>query len=90
MANGYDDRPGADLGDVGCGTDGCLPELTRDGDVNDEESRWSCKEDLVSSGGPCEIEYSFDEKQDVSEIQVAFLKYDERSRELKVGHAQDG
>lgn len=83
-STGYDDRPGAALGDVGCGTDGCLPELTRDGDQDSAESRWSCKEDIARNGDQCKIQFDFGEEQDVAAVEVAFYKWDVRSRTLKV------
>lgn len=86
-ANGYDERSGEDEGDVGCGTEGCLPELTRDNDWTSDESRWSCQRDIVSDDEDCEIEFSFGDAQDVVRIEVAFYKPDERTRELQVNRA---
>lgn len=51
---------------------GCRPKLTRDGEVDDEESRWSCHSDIFADGGPCEITYYFGEAKDVEYLQVAF------------------
>lgn len=79
----YDTRTGEAFGDVGCGEDGCQPELTRDGSV-DLESRWACAQNLDPDGGLCEIAFMFEEPQDIMEIQVAFFKGDERSRTLQV------
>lgn len=81
-ATAYDPRPSDEQG---CGMDGCLPELTRDGVLADEESRWSCKENIVSPGlDNCELEFEFDEPQDIARIQVAFWKGGTRTRRLKV------
>lgn len=83
-ANAFDTRAGEASGDVGCGDDGCAPELSRDGDSEDVESRWSCKQDIVPDGEPCEIEFVFDDPQDIMEVQVAFWKGDERARTVEV------
>lgn len=83
-ANGYDTRPGQASGSVGCGTDGCVPALSRDGIVGDAESRWSCAQGMAPGGGPCEIEFRFQDPQDIMDVQVAFYKGDERSRTLEV------
>ncbi|CAM9269075.1 unnamed protein product [Pylaiella littoralis] len=86
-ATAYDVRPGASGGQQGCGEvggDGCAPANTRDGIVSDTESRWSCAAELVDGGGPCHIEYTFGQPQDIVDIQVAFYKGDERTRTLDV------
>ncbi|CAM9269151.1 unnamed protein product [Pylaiella littoralis] len=86
-ATAYDVRPGASGGQQGCGEvggDACAPANTLDGIVSDPESRWSCAAELVDGGGPCQIEYTFDEPQDIVDIQVAFYKGDERTRTLDV------
>lgn len=88
-ATGFDERPGSDSGDVGCGEDGCLPELAHDGvgfeNGDDVESRWSCAENIVLPGKKqCEIEFTFDAPQHIADVQVAFWKGDERARTLKV------
>lgn len=88
-ATGYDTRPGAIGGDVGCGDvagDGCAAANSRDGITSDVESRWSCAPKLVGAAGegPCQIEYAFGEPQDIVDVQVAFWKGDERIRTLEV------
>ncbi|CAM9353581.1 unnamed protein product [Ectocarpus sp. 13 AM-2016] len=84
-ASAYDDRPGEGAGDVGCGEMGCLPDLAHDGvGEEDTESRWSCAEEIVPNGGQCEITFTFDSPQDITDVQVAFWKGDERTRTLKV------
>lgn len=84
-ASGYDDRPGQSGDNVGCGEDGCLPDLAHDGiGEEDVESRWSCAEDIVPHGGQCEIEFTFGSPQNIVDVQVAFWKGDERTRTLKV------
>lgn len=84
LANGYDERPGVEFGSNGCMENGCQPELTRDGDIEDDESRWSCNQGLVADGSLCAITFSFEEPQDIDYIQVAFWKTDERFRSLQV------
>lgn len=85
-ATAFDERPGEAGGEVGCGEDGCLPELAHDGvsDLSDVGSRWSCAEDIVPDGGQCEIEFAFGSPQDIMDVRVAFWKGDERTRSLKV------
>lgn len=90
-ATGYDARPGMTSGEWGCGEaggSGCAPANTRDDIVSDIESRWSCAAGLVDDGGPCQIEYTFGVPQDIVDIQVAFWKADERTRELEVSYSQ--
>eukprot|EP00752_Nemacystus_decipiens_P018357 g16468.t1 len=86
-ATAYDERPGRSSNMAGCGDeggDGCAPSNSRDGVVSNVESRWSCATTLVGGGGPCQIEYTFAEPQDIVDIQVAFWKGDERTRTLDV------
>ena len=86
-ATGYDERPGRSAGMNGCGEDGgggCEAANSRDGIASEVESRWSCAPSLVEGGGPCQIEYTFAEPQDIVGIQVAFWKGDERTRTLDV------
>lgn len=84
-ANAFDTRPGGDVGDIGCMTDGCLPALVRDGDSDDNESRWSCARTLLpEGGGECSISFTFEDPQDIKAIQVAFWRRTVRSRTLKV------
>lgn len=88
-ASAYDDRPGESAGDVGCGEMGCLPDLAHDGvGEEDAESRWSCAEEIVPDGGQCEITFTFDSPQDITDVQVAFWKGDERTRTLKVKYQE--
>lgn len=83
-ANGYDMRAGDEFGSNGCMEDGCQPGLTRDGDVENAESRWSCSQGLVPEEDLCAITFSFEEPQDIAILQVAFYKTDVRSRSLQV------
>eukprot|EP00903_Cladosiphon_okamuranus_P005791 g5738.t1 len=86
-ATGYDERPGRSAGMNGCGEeggDGCEAANSRDGIASVVESRWSCAPSLVQGGGPCQIEYTFAEPQDVVDIQVAFWKGNQRTRTLDV------
>ncbi|CAM9762395.1 unnamed protein product, partial [Ectocarpus fasciculatus] len=86
-ATAYDVRPGSSSGDVGCGEVGglgCTAANTRDGIVSDIESRWSCATSLVPDEGPCQIEFTFAEPQDIVDIEVAFWKSNERVRTLEV------
>ncbi|CAM9841046.1 unnamed protein product, partial [Hapterophycus canaliculatus] len=86
-ATAYDVRPGASSGQVGCGEgggNGCEPLNSRDGISSEIESRWSCATKIVADGGPCQIEYTFAEPQDIVDIQVAFWKGNERIRTLEV------
>lgn len=84
-ANAYDTRPGADSGGAGCQDDGCTPALSRDGISTGTESRWGCAQKLVPDGEACEIEFTFEDPQDIMDVQVAFYKGEERSRTLQVG-----
>ncbi|CAN0073204.1 unnamed protein product, partial [Ectocarpus fasciculatus] len=64
---------------------GCLPDLAHDGvGEEDTESRWSCAKEIVPDGGQCEITFTFDSPQDITDVQVAFWKGDERTRTLKM------
>ncbi|CAN0485268.1 unnamed protein product [Ectocarpus sp. 12 AP-2014] len=86
-ATAHDVRPGSNSGDVGCGEVGglgCTATNTRDRIVSDIESRWSCVTSLVPDEGPCQIEFSFAEPQNIVDIQVAFWKGNERTRTLDV------
>ena len=83
-ATAHDTRP---VGERGCGEDGgdgCSPAKSHDGISSDVESRWSCSPKLVAGGGPCKIEYTFAEPQDIMDIEVAFWKGNERVRTLYV------
>ena len=82
--NGYDTRPGAASGDVGCGMNGCLPALAQDGISDDTESRWSCELGSDPEGALCKIDFVFEDPQDIMEVQVAFYKGEERTRTLEV------
>ncbi len=92
-ATAYDTRPGMHGNDVGCGDvggDGCVPQNTRDGISSDVESRWSCAPKLLEDEGPCQIEYTFAEPQDIVGMEVAFWKGNERIRTLKVSWGEEG
>eukprot|EP00904_Undaria_pinnatifida_P003217 jgi/Undpi1/12897/HiC_scaffold_7.g02563.m1 len=82
-ANAYDVRPGAAYSNSGCMEDGCTPGLTRDGETDDTESRWSCIPSIVANGELCEIDFMFENPQDIVEVKVAFWKGDERTRTLE-------
>lgn len=91
-ATAYDARPGVSNGESGCGDvggDGCAPANSRDGISSDMESRWSCASYLVDGEGPCQIEYTFGEPQDIVDIQVAFWKENERTRTLEVSDSEN-
>ncbi|CAM9888203.1 unnamed protein product, partial [Ectocarpus fasciculatus] len=86
-ATAHDVRPGSSSGDVGCGEVGglgCTAANTRDGVFSEIESRWSCATSLVPDEGPCQIEFSFAEPQNIVDVQVAFWKGNERVRTLEV------
>ncbi|CAN0059212.1 unnamed protein product [Ectocarpus fasciculatus] len=86
-ATAHDTRPGSSSGDDGCGEaggDGCAAANAHDDIISDIESRWSCAKMLVPDEGPCQIEFSFAEPQDIVDIQVAFWKGNERTRTLDV------
>ena len=86
-ATGYDARPGRSANMNGCGEEGgagCEAANSRDGIASVTESRWSCAPSLVDGGGPCQVEYTFAEPQDIVDIQVAFWKANERTRTLDV------
>ena len=87
-ANAFDTRPGGASGDS-CGGDGCSPDRSIDGIIHDIASRWSCEHDFVSDGQPCQIEFVFDDPQDIMEVQVAFWKGEERSRTLEVSRTRN-
>lgn len=86
VANAFDTRTD-DV--VGCPPDGCLPENTRDSDLEDI-SRWSCSRELVSDGGgadgeECRIVYEFsDALAAIYNMSVAFYRGEERTRTMNV------
>ncbi|CAM9346075.1 unnamed protein product, partial [Ectocarpus sp. 12 AP-2014] len=85
-ATAHDVRPGSGGDDIGCGEVGglgCAATNARDGIFSDIESRWSCATKLVPDEGPCQIEFSFAEPQNIVDIQVAFWKGNECTRTLK-------
>lgn len=84
VANSYDIKISEEFG---CMDAGCLPGLTRDGDVTDAESRWSCRQSDVPDEKLCAITFSFEEALDVRCVQVAFWKAGERSRTLEVSYS---
>eukprot|EP00904_Undaria_pinnatifida_P003219 jgi/Undpi1/12899/HiC_scaffold_7.g02565.m1 len=83
-ANGFLATAGAAYGGEGCMRTGCKPKLTRDDNVDDEESRWSCRSDLVADGSPCYITYYFAEAQEVEYLQVAFWDAEDLGRTLQI------
>ncbi|CAN0401946.1 unnamed protein product, partial [Ectocarpus fasciculatus] len=86
-ATAHDVRPGSSSGEIGCGEVGglgCTATNTRDGIFSDIESRWSCATSLVPDEGPCQIEFTFAEPQNIVDIQVAFWRGNERTRTLEV------
>lgn len=82
-ASAFDTRPGEESGDVGCGEYGCTPALSRDG-ITGTESRWACAQKLVPDGGLCQIEFTFEDPQDIMDVQVAVWVGEESSRTLEV------
>lgn len=77
-ANAFD--PDTDGDENGCPPYGCKPENTRDGDL-EENSRWSCKRELVEEvggavGEECRIVYNFSDALDVYGISVALYQGD--------------
>ena len=75
-ANGYDERTSG----PGCSPNGCVAANTRDGSLS---TRWSCKESLIG-GVNCEINYEFDDPQDIDVMRIAFYEGSEKTRRLKV------
>lgn len=67
----------------GCSPSGCIPENTRDNNL-EANSRWSCSGRLVDGNEDCCIEYSFDEPQDIVNLNIAFTRGTERTRLLNV------
>ena len=64
--------------------DGCAPELTRDGITGDSDSRWSCSRLTSADNAQCEIAFTFEDLQDIVDIEVAFWMGDEVSRRIQV------
>ncbi|CAM9816260.1 unnamed protein product [Ectocarpus sp. 12 AP-2014] len=85
-ATAHNVRPGRSSSEVGCGEAGgnCAAANARDGISTDIESRWSCASKLLGDEGPCQIEFSFAEPQNIVDIKVAFWKGNERVRTLEV------
>lgn len=91
VATAHDARASLTSDEGGCGEygyGGCEPMLTRDGITSEIESRWSCATKIVEDEGPCEIEFIFDEPQDIVDIEVAFWMGDERTRTLEVSRVR--
>ncbi|CAN0416624.1 unnamed protein product, partial [Laminaria digitata] len=66
--------------------DGCIPDNTRDNDL-DANSRWSCQANSLDSSDDdegCWIDYDFDEPQDIVRIRIAFHKGDQNPTWLDV------
>lgn len=84
VANSHDTNSNEDSALSGCMNTGCVAKLTRDGDTDDDESRWSCKQSIVPNEQLCQIVFSFSEAQDVRSVQVAFRKPDLYPRALDV------
>lgn len=74
-ANAYDTEA--------CGSSGCSPDLTRDSDSKDDNSRWSCHNDL-NIGRNCKLWYRFRDPQNVRSVELAFYEGDQQPRSSKV------
>lgn len=68
--------------DDGCNSSDCSADLTRDGDSEDDESRWSCHYKLEQKN--CKVWYRFNDAQNLDNIALALYKGDERTRSFKV------
>lgn len=71
----------------GCGRtelEQCAPTNTRDGISSESRSMWTCASIAVDAEGPCQIEYTFGEPQDIVDIQVAFWEGNKLTRTLEV------
>eukprot|EP00903_Cladosiphon_okamuranus_P018634 g17151.t1 len=69
--------------DNGCDPAGCVPSLTRDGDLT-PSSRWSCKPDLGTGDAACSISYNLADSLDIVGLNVAMYKGDERARTMDI------
>lgn len=78
-ASAFDERTSGS----GCSPNGCTPGNTRDNSL-DANSRWSCSGNLVEGDGGCCIEYSFEEPQDIVDMNIAFHRGTRRTRTLNV------
>ncbi|CAN0397427.1 unnamed protein product [Pylaiella littoralis] len=81
-ASMYDTRSSGAIDDFsGCYDDGCGPELTIDGLLNDEpESRWSCSESLSDTGMACYITYDLGSSFSLVKMSIYFYKSDDLDR----------
>ncbi|CAN0441059.1 unnamed protein product, partial [Ectocarpus sp. 12 AP-2014] len=68
----------------GCDPSGCVAELTRDGDATSLESRWSCQPALGDAGSECRITYGLGIQYQLSALNIAMYKGDERTRTLDI------
>ncbi|CAM9252697.1 unnamed protein product, partial [Ectocarpus sp. 12 AP-2014] len=68
----------------GCDPSGCVAELTRDGDATSLESRWACKPALGDAGSECRITYGLGIQYQLSSLNIAMYKGDERTRTLEI------
>lgn len=84
VANAHNGNSAVEGAYSGCQTTGCVAELTRDGDTDDAESRWSCRQDIVPYEQLCHIIFWLEKPQDVRSIQVAFWKPHMYARLLQV------
>lgn len=68
----------------GCDPAGCVGDLTRDGDLTDLRSRWSCRPALGPTGSTCSITYTLGESLAIEALKIAMYKGNLRSRTLDV------
>ncbi|CAM9160433.1 unnamed protein product [Ectocarpus sp. 4 AP-2014] len=68
----------------GCDPSGCVAELTRDGDATSLESRWSCQPALGDAGSVCRITYGLGIQYQLTGLNIAMFKGDERTRTLEI------
>ncbi|CAM9918634.1 unnamed protein product, partial [Ectocarpus sp. 8 AP-2014] len=70
--------------DGGCSPTGCIGDNTRDGDATSLESRWSCKPALGDAGSVCGITYGLGIQYQLTGLNIAMYKGDERTRTLEI------
>ncbi|CAM9398222.1 unnamed protein product [Sphacelaria rigidula] len=68
----------------GCDPEGCVGDLTRDGDSTNLQSRWSCKADLGSPGSTCSITYTFADPLTIEGLKIALYEGELRKRSLEI------
>ncbi|CAM9343615.1 unnamed protein product, partial [Sphacelaria rigidula] len=67
----------------GCEPEGCVGDLTRDGDLTDLQSRWSCLHPW-NSGNTCSITYTLADPLTIEGFKIALYKGDQRLRTLEI------